>query len=257
MMPRRLWTGGAALLLLATGLLTGCSDSSRARNEVVVPAGPTRSATPSAGPTKAAAPEPTLIDWGINGQMLSTVIRNDSPELIRSARVKVSVYDEDGHLLLSSLGSTRSKCCTVLGLPPGKTFGLFLTSSLQPDRIGRVEVEYTDLDAVPWSAVKNPPKLQAHSGRLTLTADDAIVDAIVKVDNPRSPYLAAQAFLVDQNGHLTAVISGRFYCYANGTSRHIRMRLTHPAPAGTRLQQVVVRSIPNDVDPEIPQKCKP
>lgn len=246
----------APAVVLALVTITGCSpappDAGTVPSAVITAPSPSPSPSPSAS---APAPDPLrIVTWGDDGTHLSVVVRNVSHQLIRSARVLITVFDHDGTQQVATVGSARSKCCTVLGLPPGKDFGLYLPT-ISPADVGSVTVAALNPHTEPWQPGEDAVAL-ATQGRLTRTRHDVTVTARVRIRGPASPYVIGQAFLVDRSRHLRAVISGRYYCFRSMRERHIRMHLTYSAPPGTILEKVVAYPIPKNEPTLVGFQCQ-
>lgn len=208
--------------------------------------------TPSAGPSVKPA-EPELARWGGQGTRLAMVLRNPTQLEIRYARVLVTALDAQGHSLGTRSAAPGAKCCTVLGLAPGDEFGLFADLGIPVSRIDQVRVTFLDVLTAPVTAAA--PRVQVSDPVLSRTPTDAVVTATLTASGPVGPLVAGQAFLTAPDGRLVAVISGRFYCFADKTQRRLRMQLLHPVPAGTRIQRVLAHPIPAGVPAITPRAC--
>lgn len=259
----------ALLVTLLLGL-AGCGGA-RPRASVVPPTPPTPgvpsgSAGGSAGATVSGLPsttgahapprDPQVVAWGRDGSLVSIVVRNVDARQIEEGLVRIALYDRGGRMLLSTTGLRGSKCCTLLSVPPGHRFGLFLTArGVGP--IAQVRVAFAHPSQVrtrPWPA-SSRPRIRVTDARFVRTSHDAVVTATFEPRRTVPAYVAGQAFLVDRRGHLVAVISGRFYCF-DGPQRHqVRMALQHRVPPGTRLGTVVAYPIPPRVRPHVPYSC--
>lgn len=185
---------------------------------------------------------PEIVKWGGHDRQLAIIIRNQETREIRSGKALITVYDHDGRQIASSSGHTESKCCSVFGLQPGQEFGLFLNMANDISDVGKVAVRFVSLKTVPKTS--KTPRLAVKDPSLILTKNDAIVTATVRATGKTGPYIAGQAFLTDRKGHLVGVISGRFYCFADGVSHRLRMQLLKRVPKGTRIEKVAAFSIP-------------
>lgn len=245
----------ATLGLLVLLALTGCGIDAGSEGTVVppplavptVPASTTDSTTASDAATDAATGAPlSVVDRGLDGRLLSLVVRNDGDRTIRSGRVRITVWDHHRHVLLRSSGPVGSTCCSVVGLSPGARFGLFLNLPAgrvaHAGSIGAVEVQLLPEGRRLTSAPA--PRLRVDHATLARSTHDAIVTARVTTPAGTTPYVAGQAFLTDRRGHLVAVISGRFYCFDPHDSRVLRMQLLHPVPRGTRIGAVHAFAVP-------------
>ena len=261
-----------ATLAVAATLLTACTPPPGAGT--VPPALLTAAETPAATPTASAEPttepstEPTtadptapatdlvrpdLVRWGGHGKHLALVVRNTTGATIRRALVRIEVRDRAGRVLVDTVGRPGSKCCTVLGVTPDGEFGLFATLPTRVRDVGEVSVRYAELelaDRAPkgWVAIDR--------AELRRTPNDAIVTARFTASGKVGPYIAGQAFLVDRRNRLVGVISGRFFCYASGTKRRVRMELTRPVPRGTRVERAVAHPIPRGIPANVDHRCR-
>lgn len=183
--------------------------------------------------------EPEIVSWGSDGGVLSVVVRNQGPESIVRARVLITGLDADGRAVFATSGSSRAKCCTIVGLEPGGEFGLFVSGVGDVSSVDSVLVRYLD----PLFAATPAPggTVAVDDARLSREPGDAVVTATITSEE--AAYVAGQAFLVDAEGELVAVISGRFYCFDPGQSRRVRMELTRPVPPGTRLQKAIAHPL--------------
>ena len=243
----------AALMLLA-----GCAHDSSSGS---VPSPVIATESPSSASSGETMPpdEPSgdgsplrLVAWGYDGTHLSMIVRNASDHMIRAARVLIEVYDPEGRLELATSGPATSKCCTILGLPPGKQFGLYLPA-ISPAQVGSVKVKALKLRTEPWHGKHSVAT--ASRWHLTRGTDDVVVDTLVRIHGPATPYVVGQAFLTDRAGHLRAVTSGRYYCFGRQTKRRIKMHLTFSAPPGTIVSKVVAYPIPRNEPTLVGYRC--
>lgn len=196
---------------------------------------------------------PALVEWGGQADQLAIVVRNQAEQQIRAARVRIDAFDARGGLVVTTTGDEDSTCCTLLSVPPGEEFGLFVDLAGTPVT-DVAEVRVTYVDPVVLEA-PTPGAASLDAVALEHTPTDTIVRAALTVDGTVGPVVAGQAFLVDETGRLTAVISGRFWCVADGTRRELRMELLHPTPATTRIDRVLARPVPADVPTAVGATC--
>lgn len=196
------------------------------------------------GATAAPAPStaPVIESWGMDGSLLSVMVRNDDVRTIRMARVRLDVFDAAGKRLLTGSPDPMSKCCTIHNLPTDQKAALFLDMARIPGKVARVEAAYTEVTYAPQGA--RDAFVEVQNTRLRRTADDAIVTARLHPRRISTAYVAGQAFLGDASGKLVAVISGHLYCFTNNRPQDIRMALTRPVPPGTVLLDVVAYPVP-------------
>lgn len=197
--------------------------------------------------------EPKLVRWGGHGTRLAMVVRNPSSVEIQHARVLVTVLDAQGNPLGTRAAPPGAKCCTVLGLAPGGEFGLFANLGIPVSRIDRVLLRFLDVTTAP--VADRAPKVLVSDPVLSRTRSDTVVTATLTASGDVGPLVAGQAFLTDPDGRLVAVISGRFYCFADQARRRLRMQLLHTVPPDTRIQRVLAHPIPADVSAITPRAC--
>lgn len=274
------WMLAAGILLLAVALVLGLvlmlGGGPGERPEAGVPASREVSAAshspdPTAGTTAGSSTEPksqtvaqahrpaapALVTWGGSGNQLAAVIRNDTDRQIRWARVEITTRDAAGNVLVATTGAAASTCCTVLGLPPGEDYGLFLNLDRPVSDVAEVQVRY--------AAVRTRPARASQRARIEVSdasfqrvpgrPGDAVVDATFTAHGEASRYVVGQAFLVGPGGALRAVLSGRYYCYRDGDQRRVRLERLQPVPPGTRLERVVAYPIPRGEARFVPMGC--
>lgn len=223
------------------------------------------SASPPPGPIPPLQPtitafDPTIVSFGGSGEQLAVVVRNESQRVIRRAGVVITARGLDGEILARRSDGPRSTCCTVLGLPPGGEFGLFLDIDMPVSAVAAVEVSYTSVSL--GNAPSSVPTVKVASSALRRTSGDTVVDARLVVEGPRrlfglyDGYLVGQAFLTDEAGELVGVISGRFYCFSAATrERDVTMQLLRKVPPGTRIGKVVAYAVPTSAGLAVPYSC--
>lgn len=243
--------------LLMTGAVGGGEDPGE---EPETP-GLVRSAATSDSSESADEGPPALqvVSWGHAKGQLAVVVRNESGEPITAERVRITALDSAGDVLASTTGTPDDVCCTIVGLPPGRYFGLF--ANLDPmtlQRTADVAVERVpEAVAGASKAALSAARIRVDGTRLQRLADDTVVSArLTTRGTGLSGYVAAQAFLVGRDGRVVQVISGRFYCFGPGQSRTVRMQLLHAAPPGVRLDRVVAYVIPDGVPAYVPGECR-
>ncbi|WP_435768489.1 hypothetical protein [Nocardioides sp. SYSU DS0651] len=264
---RRRWPVYAGLALIVLGivagylLMTGADGDGGAGRS---PATPAVSASPDGPAQEVETPDPTdpddagsvpileVVSWGRASGQLAVEVRNRSTEVIEELRVRITALDESGATVVSTTGSERDVCCTVVGLPPGRSFGLFAELGPSARDVAAVEVEPVSAEpaerAVPRVAVRRP--------RLERRADDTVVVARLAARG-RAPvrYVAVQAFLAGPDGRVSQVISGRF-CLGADRTGEVRLHLFHPVPRSLRLDRVVAYALPPGVRPHVPWRCR-
>jgi hypothetical protein len=198
-------------------------------------------------------PDLAVVSWGQTSGQLAVVVRNASSRPIERMRVRITARDRSNATVLSTTGTAPDVCCTIVGLPPGKIFGLFaeLDGPAAWD-IARVEVEPVSAD---FGKAGDGPEVRAVATDLERAAGDTVVTADVTVTGSHSGYVAAQALLTGPDGRVAQVVSGRFYCFGSDGTREIRLHLFHPVPKSLRLDRVVAYALPPGVRPYVPWKC--
>ena len=260
--PRQLWPLFLGFLVLALGMTGAVLMTSGDRG----PEEPTRggatmssstaettgtdgtAGTPDAG----ALPRgPEVVRWGGSDGQLAVVVRNTADVTIARARVRITAYDADGAVLTATEGSEQSTCCSVLGLPPDREFGLFAGLDAPLDAVDRVDVQYLDVR----TTSRTLPRVDVRGPQLRRTSDDAEVAAESEARGDVRGFIVGQAFLTDADGDLLGVISGRFYCFRDGTRRSVRMQLLRPVPPGARVERALAYPIPSDADAGVRHDC--
>lgn len=241
--------GLVAGYLLLTGVGEGDDESRDGRS-------PGRLVSPSTGPGGPGAdrrPVLEVVSWGTTSGQLAVVVRNESPRHIERLRVRITARDEAGDVVLSTAGSPRDVCCTIVGLPPGQRFGLFAEIDAATTGIATVDVEPVVTRTRGSAPVEH---VAVNDPRLHRFDDDTVVTARLTARGRLSGYVAVQALLVDRTGDVVQVISGRFYCFETGRPRDIRLHLFHAVPADLRLGRILAYPIPAGVPPHVPWECR-
>lgn len=215
-----------------------------------------------AGDEHEGALSPTVVDWGGSGDQVVVVLRNEGSRTIRRAQVALTARNDQGMVVAQASDSAESTCCTVVGLPPGGEFGVFLRlhEGAQMDDVADVEIRY---DTITFGAADAPlATVEIRDARLRRTPVDTLVHATLSLDGTRaalrdlSGYVAGQAFLVDPDDDIVGVISGRFYCFSAAQPSHrVAMQLLRPVPPGTRVARVLAYPVTADAGLPVPQSC--
>jgi hypothetical protein len=245
-------------VLVGTVALLDTGGSAGRDGTAVPPAVLTQSAPTAAStvaPPRSGPEEPEVVSWGGHDDQLAVVVRNQADVEVRDARVLITALDAGGRPLVATAGPPDSKCCTIVGLPPGEEFGLFLNLGLPVSEVADVQVRYVDLETAPALAPADRPRVDVGDASLERTPGDAVVTATFTAHGDVGPYVAGQAFLVDRDDRLVGVISGRFYCFGPDTTRRLRMQLLRPVPAGTRIQKVLAHPIPAGAPANVQDPC--
>lgn len=231
-----------AMTLVCLVALTGCSDiSAQLSGESEEPDGPAG----TAGTAAEAAPALETVSWGVVDGMLSVLVRNPSDRTLRHATGALTARDAEGNAVGSSAASAKDgTCCTVADLPPGASYGFYFDVGVDAEQVAEVEVRYREVAWRPGTATPVPAprvvptQLTANSLGAVVVAEVAAAQAV--------PQAVAQAFLNGPDGEFLAVVSGRWSCFAAGTTRPIQMQLFHPLPAGTTVTSVVAYPLAED-----------
>jgi hypothetical protein len=236
--------------LLMTGVVGAGSDAGGDR-----PTPGLVSPPPGSDDTAQQASPLKVVSWGDASGQLAVVVRNESGRLIKQMRVRITARDGSGNVVMSTTGTARDVCCTVVGLPPDKYFGLF--AELDPESARETSTVEVEPASPHVDEARGPTAPIVVSGTsLRRYADDTVVTAdLTARGRALSGYVAAQALLVSNEGRVVQVVSGRYYCLRPGSPRQIRLRLFHAVPDGVRLDRVVAYPIPSGVPPHVPGKC--
>lgn len=236
----------ACLLAVVLAFAVACGGSSGPHkpraSSATTSTTPTPTSTPS--PTPTGPDGPAVVGWGVTGQLLGIVVSNPSAMQIVSAHVLITALDASQHPIFSTAGLPTSKCCTILGLPPGKRFGLFADLGPLASQVRGVQVRYLSSHFAAWEP-KHAGTVSVRNAVFATEQDgNAEVIATLTAHGATGPYVVGQAFLTDPVGRLVGVISGRFYCFGDGVTRRLRMQFLHPVPAGTRVSAAVAYPVP-------------
>lgn len=247
--PRQLWPLFLGFLVLALGI-GGALLMTTGGSGPAQPGG--RSTTVASEDPRALPRGPEVVRWGGSDGQLAVVVRNTADVTIASATVRITAFDVDGSVLTATDGSERSTCCSVLGLPPDREFGLFAELDAPLETVDRVEVRYLELR----TTSRVLPRVDVRRPVLRRTVDDAEVTAEIEARGGVRGFIVGQAFLTDADGELIGVISGRFYCFRDGTRRSVRMQLLRPVPPGARVEKALAYPIPSDADAGVRHDCR-
>ena len=260
---RSMWLLYTGLVLAVVGLVTGYLRFVGVidRDHDDGPGDPpthvsTPSSTPSSTPTRDHTDPPPapleVVAWGRSSGQLAIVVRNDSGRDLDRVRVRITGRDPGGDPVLTTAGTPRDVCCTVVGLPPDGEFGLF--AELEPGVGPIAAVEVTPL-AIQDSPAGNTPQVTVRDPRLMREYDDTVATAVVVGRGQLSGHMAVAAFLTDAQGEVAQVISGRFYCFEPGRPREVRLHLFHAVPRSLSLDRIVAHAVPSGVPPHVPGRC--
>ncbi|MCR1782000.1 hypothetical protein KVF89_05595 [Nocardioides carbamazepini] len=265
---RHSWSLRAGVLLVLAGLVAGGllltgviggpderRDRTRLQVGLIMPQPPGPAADPAVDPAAGPAADGDVLavrSWGREAGQLAVLVGNESTEPIASARVRVIARDAAGAVVLSTSGTDADVCCSVVGLPAGAEFGLFVPLAADVPEIATVAVETLSAET------GSPADATVRVGAADLRRydDDTVVAVRLKARGRLSGFVAVQALLVDGEGEVAQVISGRFYCFRPGAARTVRLHLFHAVPPGLRLDRVLAYPIPDGVRPHVPGRCR-
>ncbi len=213
--------------------------------------------TPTGTPTtdEPTDPPPGVLDvvsWGRSSGQLALVVRNISDQHVDRVRVRITARDADGDVLLTTTGTPRDVCCTVVGLPPDGQYGLFAEVAPDVGQIDTVEVVPFEIEGRRTAAT---PRVTTRDPRLMRSDDDTVVTAVVTARGWLSGYMAVQAILTDADRKVAQVISGRFYCFEAGKPQEVRLQLFHSVPRSLQLARVLAHPIPDGVPAHVAGRC--
>jgi hypothetical protein len=229
-------------------VVAGCDGSSGSPKSSATDTSPSPPTSSSAAPLPGVAvgtnPETRLqVDsWGFTKDgLLSVIVSNVGHATVRSARAIISAEDAYGNVVAAVSAQTGTplgvRCCTIIGLDPGKRYGLYSNIGARISRVKHVTVAYTsvrtDVDNV------TSPVLSMSHADLSANGNEATVFVTVKMSQNVGPYVTVQALLDGPDKEFLGVISGGFYCLAANTERTIKLQFFHPVPAGSTVDSVV------------------
>jgi hypothetical protein len=243
------------LVPLLLVVVTACGSSHPRRGVGAAPSSTSDITTTGATPTSGASspgstssqsttstPHIDVVEWATDDGLLFVNLVNHSGYEIRSARAVITGRDASGTVVASVSGPPSSRCCTILGLPPGGQFGVYAEVGPSVSRIVDVRVEYADLALIVPPA--NPATVHVSKPVLDAGNGPAVVTVGLTAHGAVGAYITGLAYLTDPGGALVAIISGRFYCFADGVSRVVHMQLFHRVPVGTRVRLVIAYPVP-------------
>ena len=259
---RSAWLLGTGVALVAIAMLTGIlhlvglpggETTDRPRPTATAggttePTGPTGPTEPTEGilgeseerPAPGAVPA-SVVRFARTGTLLAVEVRNDSDYYLRAARLRIVARDGRGREVAQA-GAPRWSCCTLLDVPSGGRYGAWASIPRDAPPVREVSVEV--VDARVGRPTGTTPKVVASPGSVQREADGTVVTTSLTATGPVDGRVAAQAFLVGPRGRFVAVVSGRFWCFADGDTRTVRMQLPQTVPRGTRVDRIVARSVP-------------
>ena len=248
-----IYTGvGLIVLAFVTGLLllTGEDPGEGAATRTST----SSSVGPDGSDDREGRPLLEVVSWGRASGQLAVVVRNTSPSYIQHARIRISAYDEDDRMVLSTAGTVTDVCCTVVGLPRGEEYGVFAEMPAAASDPAAVEVAVVSAETRRAAAADT--RVAVGGLGLQHYDDDTVATATLTARRPVSGYVVAQAILVDRRGDTAQVISGRYYCFEPGRPRQVRLRLFHEVPPDLRLDRVVAYPLPPGVPPYVRRDCR-
>jgi hypothetical protein len=229
-------------------LVAGCSASNdhSPANHASRQAPPSTSVRPN---TSAVLPADALhvSGWGVVDGLLSVLVENTGTTQIASAHTVITALDTHGAIIATVSGADGSLCCTIIGLQPHATFGIYADFGPAVTRTASVTVNYSAVQTRPASDGAQASSITASDPQLASVSGVTVVRARLGASASAGPYVAVQATLRSPDGRLVAVISGRFYCLFPGNGLGVTLQLFHPVPAGTVVQQVNAFPIPSNL----------
>jgi hypothetical protein len=180
--------------------------------------------------------------WGYTADgLLSVIVSNVGDATVRSARAIISATDAFGNVVaaVSAQAGTALgvRCCTIIGLSPGREYGLYSNVGTRISRVKDVSVQYTSV-RTDVANVASP--VESMSDASLRTGDKgATVYVTVKMSSRVGPYITVEAVLIGPDKKFLGIISGGFYCLAANTKRTIKLQFFHPVPKGTTVDSVV------------------
>ncbi|MBC9735593.1 hypothetical protein [Nocardioides marmotae] len=189
------------------------------------------------------------VSWAELDGLVSVLVRNPTDRTLRRADAVVTLRDERGTALASTVTRPRKGgCCTVRSLRPGGTYGLYVGTVGPGAEVADVEVTYRD---VSWSSAAIP-EVGAEPVRIEEGPRGSVVLADVTAQDDDVPSAVVQAVITDRDGGLVAVVSGTWTCFAAGETRRIFMQLFRRVPEGSVVESVSVHPDTTAVAPECP-----
>lgn len=204
-----------APVLVAVALCTALSTAACSR--APQPGRP----VPAAKPTGAAL---RTTDWVVTGGRVSVLVRNVGNSPIGSARAVISGRDRHGNVVASISGA---QCCTVTGLVPGASAGIYADLGVAAQRVTTVAVHWTAADA----AMSAPLSVQVADVGMRTGRGHTVVTA--SLTSSSAGAVRAQAILRSGSGGLVAVLSAAPACLDADSSRPVSMRVGQVLPPGT------------------------
>lgn len=189
--------------------------------------------------SRAATAPLDVIDWGIVEGLLSVRVVNNTDRTLERAEAVINIVTSDGRGGVSAGASVDDDlCCTVLSLPPGGHFGLYVDLGPNIGEIEDINVNYAE---VAWSPAVADALTMLEPGKARLAGSDsnATVTTQITSTDKQVDAAAGQAFLTGPDGEFLAVVSGRFSCFSPGEPRRVVLELFHPVPDGTTVESVV------------------
>jgi hypothetical protein len=186
-----------------------------------------------------------VVDWGLVDGLVSVRVRNTSDDrALRRAEAVITVRMDDGTSVAAGGSVDHDLCCTLLDLPPGGEFGIYIDLGVADESVDDVDVR---LDNLTWRPADDEQVPLPRLSRPVLEQADVAAEVVTRVRTAdQVPLLAAQAWLVGPDGEFLAVVSGRFRCFEKDTPRQVRLELFHPVPEGTSVAEVVAYPITDE-----------
>jgi hypothetical protein len=176
-----------------------------------------------------AVPALRTTGWVVTGGRVSVLVRNVGNSAIGSARAVISGRDRHGNVVATISGA---QCCTVTGLVPGATAGIYADLGQAAQRVSALSVHWTAADP----AMSPPLTVQVADVGMRAGRDQTVVT--VSLTSPTARAVRTQAILRSATGALVAVLTGRPTCLAAGRHQPASMRVAQVLPPGTVVQSI-------------------
>lgn len=192
-----------------------------------------------------------VVDWSVEGGLVSVVVRNVRDHTLETADVTLVGSSSSGAEVGAWPGSTpltSGGCCQIAALAPGETFGLSFAVGAPAASITAIRLDYQNMS---WSSAPvHPSPISAVLRGGGLASDHTVVLATVRNHGPLAPTVLVQAVLRGRSGHLYAVATDRWSCLAPGADRDVQLSLFQPVPRGVRVASIVARPLTEGARPD-------
>jgi hypothetical protein len=176
------------------------------------------------------------VAWVVTGGRISVLVRNVGNSPIGSARAVISGRDRHGNVVASISGA---QCCTVMGLVPGASTGIYADLGLAAQRVSAVSVHWAPLS----SAMTPPVSIRVADVGMRIGQGRTVVAAALT--SATAVAVRPQAILRSGDGSLVAVVIGVPTCLSAGHARPTTMQVNQLLPPGTVVASVAVSPAPD------------